>query len=168
MIEETNEWFVTNVKDATWVRSPEFGMRCVFEARDALFKSTGVGIAVLEPGKPACRYHRENAQEDFLVLSGECLLLVCGEERRLQAWDFVHCAPGVDHVFVGAGDGPSVVVMIGDRPQGHELFYPNSELARKHGAETAEPSSDPLVAYAGAKAFEPCDAPDWLPSGKQR
>ncbi len=164
MIKESDKWFVKNVKDADWVQSPDFGMRCVLEQMDDRFKGTGISVAVLEPGKPACRYHRENAQEDFLVLSGECLLLAGGQERHLQAWDFVHCGPGVDHVFVGAGVGPCVVVMIGDRPEKHELFYPESELARKHGAETAEPSSDPAVAYAGANRFEPCDAPDLPPA----
>ena len=41
-------------------------------------------------------HHRENAQEGFLVLSGECLLIVEEEERRLRAWDFFHC-PGGTH-----------------------------------------------------------------------
>jgi quercetin dioxygenase-like cupin family protein len=36
-------------------------------------------------------YHREKAQEGFLVLSGECLLVVEGEERPLRQWDFFHC-----------------------------------------------------------------------------
>ena len=44
----------------------------------------GINLAVLEPGQPNCMYHGEDEQEDFLVLSGECLLLVEGEERRLR------------------------------------------------------------------------------------
>ena len=57
----------------------------------------------------------ESAQEDFLVLSGECLLLIEGEERPLKAWDFVHCPAGTEHVFVGAGTGPCVILMVGSR-----------------------------------------------------
>ena len=90
---------------------------------------------MLEPGQPNCLYHRENLQEDFLVLSGECLLLVDGEERPLKAWDFVHMPPDVDHVFVGAGDGPCVILMVGARSRPDEkLFYPAAEIAQKHGA----------------------------------
>ena len=63
-------------------------------------------------------YHAEEAQEDFLVLAGECLLIVEGEERLLRAWDFVHCPPWTEHVFVGAGDGPCLVVGVGARTEG--------------------------------------------------
>ncbi len=159
MLEEQDGWFVVNVAKAQWRQSSDFGRRCSFEI-EGRFPEMGVNLAVLEPGKPACRYHRENAQEDFLVLSGECILIVNDEEKHLRAWDFVHCPPGATHVFVGAGEGPCVVLMIGRRPEDHQLFYPESEVARRHGAETAEPSPDPRVAYAGASRFEECDRPD--------
>jgi len=159
MVEEQGGWHVVNVKEARWSAHPLFGMRCNFEKET--FPQTGVGISVIEPGKPACRYHRENAQEDFLVLSGECLLLINGEEKRLKAWDFVHCPPGVSHVFVGAGDGPCAILMIGHRPARHELFYPESELARPHGAEAPEPTPDPRVAYADVPRREEIPAPAW-------
>src|SRR6185312_15725279 len=58
---------------------------------------------ILAPGQPSCMYHGEDEQEDFLILAGECLLLVEGQERRLKAWDFVHCPAWTEHVFVGAG-----------------------------------------------------------------
>ncbi len=70
--------------------------------------SSGSTSQVLQPGEPNCMYHGENAQEDFLVLSGECLLLIEGEERPLKQWDFVHSPPWTEHVFVGAGNGPCV------------------------------------------------------------
>ena len=160
MVEEQGGWFVVNVKDAQWVGHPDFGMRCMFET-GSRFPHTGINLAVLEPGNPSCRYHRENAQEDFLVLSGECLMLVNGEEKRLTAWDFVHCPPGVSHVFVGAGDGPCVLLSIGHRPAEHELHYPQSGLARRHGAETPEPTDDPRVAYSDVSPRRRIDAPDW-------
>jgi uncharacterized cupin superfamily protein len=108
-------------------------------------------------------YHREDEQEDFLVLSGECLLLVEGEERRLKAWDFVHCPPWTDHVFVGAGQGGCVVLAIGTR-SGGDVVYPEAEVARRHraGVERETVSSD--EAYAGYP--KPAPAPyrrGWLP-----
>jgi uncharacterized cupin superfamily protein len=160
MLEERGGWFVVNVKDALWVKHPEFGKRCLFELRDR-FPQTGVNLAVLDPRQPNCRYHREAAQEDFLVLSGECLLLVNGEEKPLVAWDYVHCPPGVSHVFVGAGDGPCVLLCIGHRPEKHRLHYPKDELAQRHGAETPEATDDPRVAYADVAPRQPIDAPEW-------
>jgi len=161
MVDERGGWFVVNVSDARWYRNAGFGTTGIFEKEGESFEQTGVRLAVLEPGKPNCRYHRESAQEDFLVLSGECLLLVNGEERRLGAWDFFHCPPGVSHVFVGAGDGPCVILMIGHRPKDLELFYPESELARGHGAEAPEPTPDPKVAYADAPKWEKTEPPAW-------
>ena len=80
---------------------------------DAEFEELGFQLVVLDPGEPACMYHGERAQEDFLVVSGECVLVIEGEERRLKQWDFVHCPPMTEHVFVGAGDGPCAIVMVG-------------------------------------------------------
>ena len=152
-------WFVVNVRDTCWWRNDAFGAACAFEGNEterrrksntaeARFTQVGINIQVLEPGKPNCMYHREDAQEDFLVLSGECLLLVEGEERRLQAWDFVHCPPLTEHVFVGVGDAPCAVLMIGARPETEDIVYPVSELAQSHGAGVEEETPEPRVAYA--------------------
>ncbi len=102
---------------------------------------------MLDPGQPACYYHREDEQEDFLVLSGECLVLIEGEERALRQWDFVHCPPWTEHVFVGAGDGPCAILAVGSRRQG-DVVYPVSELALKHGAGVETETAVPQVAYA--------------------
>ena len=79
----------------------------------------------------------------------------------MKAWDYVHCPPGVSHVFVGAGDGPCAILMIGHRPAGHELYYPESELARRYGAEAPQPTADPRVAYSDVAPRERIPAPDW-------
>lgn len=162
MVEEQSGWFAVNVKDAKWYGNEAFGKVCSFEMRGR-FPQTGVHLVVLEPGKPNCRYHRENVQEDFLVLSGECRLLINGEEKPLKAWDYVHCPPGATHVFVGAGDGPCAVLMIGHRPPEGQLslWYPSSELAREYNAETPEATGDPKVAYSDLKRREPVDPPRW-------
>ncbi len=99
---------------------------------------------MLEPGQPNCLYHREAQQEDFLVLAGECLLRVEGQERPLHAWDFVHCPPNTDHVFVGAGEGPCVIVMAGARLADEGLFFPDQDTASgdeayAHGFPGREP-----------------------------
>jgi uncharacterized cupin superfamily protein len=92
-------------------------------------------------------YHREEDQEDFLVLAGECLLIVEGEERRLRAWDFVHCPSYTEHVFVGAGDTPCAILMVGGR-LGTGLVYPVNETALAHDAGVTEETPEPKIAYA--------------------
>jgi uncharacterized cupin superfamily protein len=150
-------WFVVNVGDAMWLTSEGGGKRpsgaeCPFETPMAGFAQLGVRIHVLRPGEPNGLYHGENQQEDFLVLAGECLLLVEGEERRLHAWDFVHCPAWTEHIFVGAGDGPCAILMVGARGGEWQVRYPASELALRHGAGARAETSDPDEAYAD---FEP-------------
>jgi uncharacterized cupin superfamily protein len=141
-------WFVVNVRDAEWWTGKTFGSGCGFESREFAFPEFGINVSVLEPGQPACLYHSENQQEAFLVLSGECKLLVDGEERVLRAWDFFHCPAGTEHVFVGAGDAPCVILMAGARSKDEKLFYPASELAGRYGASAEKDTPDPKEAYA--------------------
>jgi uncharacterized cupin superfamily protein len=144
----TSGWFVANVGDVFWTTHDDFGAACFFESPDARFEQLGVNISVLMPGQPNGLYHGEETQEDFLVLSGECLLLVEGQERRLRAWDFIHCPPWTEHIFVGAGDGPCVVLMTGNRRPGRPILYPVSELALRHNAGVATETPNPRDAYA--------------------
>jgi uncharacterized cupin superfamily protein len=113
-----------------------------------LVPQLAVNLRVLRPGEPNGLYHSENQQEAFLVLSGECRLLVEGEERPLGPWDFFHSPAGTEHIFVGAGDGPCVILMVGARSQDEQLHYPVSELAARYGASAEEETSDPDEAYA--------------------
>ncbi|MGE5273498.1 MAG: cupin domain-containing protein [Verrucomicrobiota bacterium] len=151
-------WFVVNVRDAQWLTSENgekqpSGSECPFESRDFWFRQFGIRLHVLPPGQPNGLYHSESAQEDFLVLSGECVLLVEGEERRLRQWDFFHSPAGTEHIFVGAGDEPCVILMAGARSENEEIRYPVSELAARHNASVHEETSDPDQAYVGR--FEP-------------
>ena len=145
----TEGWFVVNVRDAAWVTNGELGDACVIEGEEVEFPQLGFTIGVLQPGQ-ASRYHREANQEDFLVLSGECIALIEEQERQLQAWDFVHCPAGTDHAFVGAGDGPCVIFMAGARAGWPEkgIVYPRSELALGHGAGVETETTEPKEAYA--------------------
>ena len=108
-------------------------------------------------------YHREPGQEDFLVLDGECLLIVEGEERPLKQWDLFHCPPGVAHTIVGAGDRPSLVLAVGSRTQGDEVIYPADPTARRHGAGVETDTADPKVATAGLSLERGPYRKGWLP-----
>lgn len=155
-------WYVLNAADAHWVDG-RFGAYTRFGGTRELFPLMGINIGVLQPGQPACMYHGEDEQEDFLVLQGECLLLVEGEERRLRAWDFVHCPPWTEHVFVGAGDGPCSILAIGTRLS-DDVVYPATEFAQRHGAGVMKTTHEPKEAYEGVPADEPVPFdPSWLP-----
>jgi uncharacterized cupin superfamily protein len=148
-------WFVVNVADAMWYTNEQRGASCVFETEAAPFRELGFRVRVLSPGQPNGMYHAESGQEDFLVLAGECVLLVEGEEHRLRAWDFVHAPPNTAHIFVGAGDGPCVIVMVGRRDENETIVYPVSELARRYGASVETETTSPEEAYAGTPSAVP-------------
>lgn len=142
-------WFVMNLAQARGMAHPTAGTYCSFEPDDANFTDFGINVHVLSPGAPNGLYHEESVQEDFLVLAGECVLIVEDQERQLRQWDFVHCPAGTRHIFVGSGDGPCAILMVGIR-RGKEgtIHYPVSEVAARHGASAQEPTDDPAEAYA--------------------
>jgi len=152
----TDGWFTVNVRDAAWVTNEAMGADCIFEGEAVSFPRVGYTICVLQPGQPSGMYHRETAdQEDFLVLAGECLLLIEGEERPLRAWDFVHCPPGTDHIFVGAGEGPCIIFMTGSRIDRKAIVYPHNELALRHGAGVETETAASREAYARMPPRQP-------------
>jgi uncharacterized cupin superfamily protein len=169
----TDGWFVVNARDAQWINHPHFGWRCVFEAggpvvrqRDDLeplnFPQLGVNLIVLERDKPASLYHREGQQEDFLVLRGECLLLVEGEERPLREWDFFHSPPGTEHALIGASDEPCLVLAVGARLDSSGLFYPRADVAVRHDAAADVETGSGREAYAKHGHWQPSPKPSGL------
>jgi len=150
-------WFVVPVAEAAWMTNDVLGSACVFEGEPVQFADVGFTLAVLRPGQVGGRYHREAGQEDFLVLAGECLLLIEGEERPLRAWDFVHCPANTEHCFVGAGDGPCLIFMTGSRRTWPDkgIVYPRSELALRHGAGVEAETTSPAEAYAPLPRWRP-------------
>jgi quercetin dioxygenase-like cupin family protein len=168
-------WFVLNARDAEWRRWDGMGKWPRLEGATPRFAQLGVGVTVLEPGEPMAMYHWETDQEDFLVLSGEAVAIVEGEERPLRQWDFLHCPAGTNHVIVGAGTG--VVFSVGSRQnhtkraadgtiEGRDDWgaYTVDEAAERHGATPPEETNQGSVAYG--RFGEPVSTPygdGWLP-----
>lgn len=147
LVADVEGWFVVNAREARWRERERLGSYCDFEGKRP-FRELGINISVLEPGESLGRYHRENHQEGFLVLAGKCVLIVEDEERELEAWDFFHCPPQTNHMIVGAGDGPAVVLAVGARGGRKGLVYPVSEVAKKHGVSVEKETTKPAEAYA--------------------
>jgi uncharacterized cupin superfamily protein len=158
-VPQTEGWFVVNARGARWEHN-ELGWYCNFEGKDdAGFAGLGINLNVLYPGKPMAMYHEEEGQEGFLVLRGECLLIVEGQERPLRQWDFFHCPSFTKHVIVGAGDSPSVVLAVGERGKAHGTF-PVDEAAIRHGVGVTEATSSAREAYAGLSPMQEVPAPE--------
>jgi quercetin dioxygenase-like cupin family protein len=149
-------WFVLNAREAEWRRWDGLGRWPRLEGAKPMFEQLGLGLTVLEPGEPMAMYHWETDQEDFLVLAGEALAVVEGQERALRQWDLLHCPAGTNHVIVGAGDRPCVVFSVGSR-ENHTYRTPDGEIdgvddwgaytvdeaARRHGACVDEETTGP-------------------------
>ncbi len=161
MSEQTgsSSWFVINARGAEWRGGAGRTSVCEFEGDDP-FPEIGINVNVIEPGQLSALYHHEDVQEDFLVLSGSCRLLIDGEERELGQWDFVHCPPGTPHTLV-AGEGRCVVVQIGARPAAR-IVYPVSELAKSHGAGVDEETESVADAYGERRRRGPVPYEGWL------
>ena len=162
-------WFVLNARDARWIHREGRGESLPFTGwteheAETYFPQLGVALVVLGPGEPIGMYHRETDQEDFLVLAGEALLLVEGQERPLRQWDFVHCPPQTEHMIVGAGSGPCTVLAVGAREHqtGDWGAYTVHEVALRHGAGVDEETTDAGRAYARFPTAKPVRYRDGL------
>jgi uncharacterized cupin superfamily protein len=140
-------WHITNIRDANWYQEGPFGVSGNFQ-RDERFDEFGFNFGVVWPGQPLAMYHREANQEGFLVLAGECLAVVEGEEHPLRQWDYLHCPPGTDHVIVGAGDGPAFLIAVGGRTGEKGIVYPVDPVALAHNAGVEQETTVPQEAYA--------------------
>jgi uncharacterized cupin superfamily protein len=161
-------WFVLNAREAGWRHREGRGERLPFEGDAVAFPQIGISLYVLAPGEPIGMYHWEADQEDFLVLSGEALLIIEGEERPLRQWDFVHCPAETNHMIVGAGEAPCAVLAVGAREhQGGAGWggYTVEPAALRHGAGVEEETTDAERAYARFPEPEPAPYRDGgLPS----
>lgn len=163
-------WFVLNASKTHWWKREGRGVLCEFEGAGfegaADFLQLGINLTLLGPGEPMGMYHWEADQEDFLVLAGEALLIIEGEERELQRWDFVHCPPGTNHTIVGAGKAPCLILAVGarDRTKGPDWgAYTVDEAAVRHGAGVEHETTDPKEAYARFASSGLTRYEGWLP-----
>jgi len=159
-------WFVSNAREARWLHAPGRSAFCDLEG-DTDFPQLGINLSVLEPGVPMAMYHWEADQEDFLVLTGEALLIVEGEERPLRQWALVHCPAETKHVIVGAGKTSCLLLAVGARKHQNASGwggYSVDGVAQRHGAGVEQETTDVRQAYAALTRREPTRYREgWLP-----
>jgi uncharacterized cupin superfamily protein len=165
-VPKTDGWYVLNAREARWYHAEGRSAFCDFEG-EIDFTQLGVNISVLGPGEAMAMYHWEADEEDFLVVAGEAVLIVEGEERPLRQWDFVHCPPNTKHTIVGAGSGPAVVLAVGARDRSVDNpdwgGYTIDEVAARHGASVPKETTEASEAYAHLTRRQPARYRDaWL------
>jgi len=140
-------WWVRSVRETRWQEN-ELGATSEFDKHVERFQEFGINLTVLQPGQPMTMYHREDYQEGFLILRGECLLVVEGQELPLRAWDYFHCPSGTAHAIVGAGSGSALVLAVGSRVGPDVILYPRDETALRLNAGVEQDTPSPKEAYA--------------------
>lgn len=144
-------WYVLNLAEIAWETVRGFGSWFDF--------FPGAHVHVLEPGEPNGYYHAEEAQEGFLVLSGECIAVIEGEERRLGRWDYFHSPPGTEHITIGSGDAPCAILMFGAPDPKRKVSWIANETAARYGASVARTTSRGSEVYGEAPSIERVRAP---------
>jgi mannose-6-phosphate isomerase-like protein (cupin superfamily) len=152
-------WFILNLEEVGWATVPGGGTWCLFEPPDARWPTLGFGVHILHPGDAPGFYHAETNQEGFLVLSGECVAIVEGEERRMGPWDYLHCPPGTAHITIGAGDGPCALLMVGTRSPDATINYLPDAAAASHGHAVDVATDSPREAYVDRPPIVPARSP---------
>jgi uncharacterized cupin superfamily protein len=127
---------------------------------EAHFDELGIGLYWIQPGRPMSLYHYEAGQEDFLVLRGRCTLVIEGQERSLEAWDFVHCPPRTAHTIVATGAEPALILAVGARNEKGTARYPVEPAAIRHGAGVPDESTTATETYASFGEPRRGPAPD--------
>jgi uncharacterized cupin superfamily protein len=136
-------WFILNLGEMAWEAADGFGVWCDFNGPEQV----GVHLHVLGPGESNGYYHAEAAQEGFLVLSGECLAIVEGEERRMRRWDYLRSPPGTAHITVGAGQEGCAILMFGSPDPSRKVEWIADEVAARHGVSVARTTSVDTEVY---------------------
>jgi uncharacterized cupin superfamily protein len=157
-------WYVMNLADVQWSTFEGGGTWSLLESPSAHWQKLGFGLHILWPGDSPGMYHAESEQEGFLVLSGECVAIVEGEERRMGPWDYLHSPAGTAHITIGAGDGPCVLAMVGTRSPDTRIDYIPEPAAARHGASVPEHTTSPKEAYRDRPPIRPAPCPIRLPT----
>ena len=154
-------WFILNIGEMAWKTIPGFGTWCSFDAPTKGEDEPGIGVHVhvLKPGEANGYYHAEDAQEGFLVLSGECIAVVEGQERLMRQWDYLHSPPGTAHITVGVGTAPCAMLMFGSPDPSRKVTWIADEVAAKYEASVARTTGDAREAYEALPAVVHVRAP---------
>ena len=170
LVPEGQGWWVLNARDARWIERDGRGWNVPFtgwtgDEVEGFYDLLGVNLIVLQPGQPGSVYHRERDQEGFLVVAGEAILLVEGQERPLRQWDYVHCPVDCQHTIIGAGEGNCVIVAAGSRVNvGSDDWgaYTVDPVAQRYGAAPDEETTSAGAAYSRWKPSKPVRYGGWL------
>ena len=155
----TAGWFVVNARDARWTHN-DMRTVCKFGGEGpAHFDDLGIGLYWIEAGHPMTLYHHEAGQEDFLVLRGECVLIIDGEERPLHAWDFIHCPPQTARTIIATGAEPALIVAVGARRERGSARYPVEPATIRYGAGVPDAQTSARDHYATFGTPRPGPAP---------
>ena len=77
----TDTWYIRNLREFEWEHAD--GRGALSELGDDKSRQIGINLFALGPGEPMAMYHWEADQEGFLVLSGEAILIIDGENPKL-------------------------------------------------------------------------------------
>jgi uncharacterized cupin superfamily protein len=158
----TAGWFVINARDARWMHN-DMRSVCKFGGEGpAHFDDLGIGLYWIEPGRPMTLYHHEAGQEDFLILRGECVLVIETQERTVRAWDLVHCPPGTAHTLIAAGTEPALILAVGARRERGSARYPVAAAAIRHGAGVPDAQTSARDHYVTFGTPRPGPPPPFL------
>lgn len=154
-------WFVLNLGELAWEAAPGFGTWRDFNPPGADPDAPGIGVHVhvFQPGESNGYYHAEDAQEGFLVLSGECVAVIEGAEHRMRQWDYFHSPPGTAHITVGAGDGPCAILMFGSPDPRRPVTWIANDTAAKYGASVARTTNRDTEVYGDLPPVQRVQAP---------
>jgi uncharacterized cupin superfamily protein len=154
-------WFILNLGEMAWETVPGFGVWCGFDGPESQTSTrrVGVHIHVLKPGEANGYYHAEAEQEGFVVLSGECVAVVEGQERRMRRWDYLHSPAGTRHITIGAGEEPCAILMFGSPDPSRKVEWIADENAAKYGASVAYTTDRDTEAYGELPPTVRCRPP---------
>ena len=121
----------------------------------------GMSIKVIPPGELERIDHWETEQEDFLVLAGEAILNVEGEDAAAHGNGSLRplAPPETRHAFAGAGDAPRACSLAAssrefqkDGPCG--LYCADETAARYNASSAATDTQDNDVGVRAVRAAE--------------
>ena len=100
-------------------------------------KNFGVNLTRLPPGSMSALRHRHSRQDEFVyVLEGEPTVITDSGETPLRPGMCIgFAASGTAHHLVNRSSRDAVMLEVGDRAAGDEVFYPDDDIEAIMGAD---------------------------------